>query len=113
MLPLIILFFILTCLIFCIIEIYSLKKQIAKHKHIIKEASVYDASNPLQQSIAKGIKEKGLVEALAIIYSELYILKKQLMSKGVIEPELNYLLGEVYETFAEFDEKVKKNDSDK
>lgn len=54
-----------------------------------------------QQDIHKVIAEKldkeGIVEVLAGIYTELYLLKKQLMSKGTIEPEQAYLIGEIYE----------------
>jgi hypothetical protein len=43
------------------------------------------------------------------MYLELYQLKKQLMVKGVIEPEMGYLLGEIYESFEKHDKEMGKN----
>jgi len=61
------------------------------------------SDNFLYAKIAEGLQKQGLVEVLAVIYQELYLLKKQLMSSGAIEPEVSYLLAEIYEEFEKQD----------
>lgn len=100
---------ILLCLLGAILKAYKLEKEI----QLLKQKQVrFDPANPLHVSILKGLQEKGQVEVLALIYSELYQLKRQLMLKGVIEHEIGYLLGEIYEAFQDFDKKA-KSDSNK
>ena len=60
------------------------------------------SENLLYKKIAEALNE-GIVEALAVIYQELYLLKKQLMTKGIIDPEASYLLAEIYEEFMKQD----------
>lgn len=99
-------FFCLLCLIACLTFFfrgYKFKKETSKQIR-------FDSTSPLQVSIAEALQEKGQVEVLAIIYGELYDLKKQLMIKRTIEPEIGYLLGEIYETYQEFDKKRATND---
>lgn len=92
----------LLSLVALLLKVYRLKKEVK----VLKQVR-FDPTNHLHSSIVKELYEKGQVEVLAAIYTELYELKKQLMSKGVIDPELGYLLGEIYETFEEFDKKAK------
>lgn len=107
MLVLILLIAILLCLLSAILKAYKLEKEI----QLLKQVRL-DPTNPLHISILKGLQEKGQIEVLALIYAELYQLKRQLMLKGVIDHEIGYLLGEIYEAFQEFDKKA-KSDSNK
>lgn len=78
------------------------KKNIKKH---------LQSNNLLYKKIAEGLEQQGLVEVLAVIYQELYLLKKQLMGSGVIEPEASYLLAEIYEEFEKQDREQNNTNS--
>lgn len=86
------------------VSIRKLKKEVKLLRRVQFD---FDPNHSLHISIYKELCNKGQISVLSTVYTELYELKKQLMTKGVISPELGYLLGEIYESYQEFDEKKK------
>ena len=87
------------------LSIRKLKKEVRLLRRVQFD---FDPNHSLHLSIYKELYNKGQITVLSTVYTELYELKKQLMNKGVISPELGYLLGEIYESYQEFDEKKEK-----